>query len=312
MKSWQIGIIVGVVLLAVAGGGALFISNSADPAAATVNGVAVSETEVETQLTAIKEQQPQLFEGEAGKEQEDRYREQILTFLINAELIKQEAERVGIKVSDKDINDRLKEVRDLFPDKSQFEQALQEQNLNEEGLKEQIHEQLVSDQMMERVTKDIKITSKDRQDYYDQNTEQFVEPEQRRWSQIMVSKKADADKLLKEINEGADFSETAKSDSEDEQSAPNGGDIGWAGVSDFPPEISEAIDGLEIGEVSEVIASGDDAFLIFKYEEFKEEKQLEFSEVKDQIGEILKSNEQQEKFSELIERLNKEATITKA
>jgi len=311
MKAWQIGIIAGVVLIAVALGAAFFLTSASTPEVASVNGVDIPESQVEQQLSVIKQQQPQLFEGEGGAEQEVRYREQIVTFLINAELIKQEAERVGIKVSDKEIDKRFKQVRDLFPDKSQFEKALKDQNLTEEGLREQISDQLVADKMMKRVAKDIKVTGKDKKEYYKANKEQFVEPEQRLWSQLTVDDEKEADKILKELKDGADFAKTAKEKSTDKQTAAEGGDIGWAGPNDFPPEISEKTGSLEIGDISEVIKAGDGRFMIFKLRDFKEGKQLAYKDVEDQVAEMLVTNEQQAKFSELIDRLNEEAKIEK-
>ncbi len=312
MKTWQIGIIVGVVLVAAGLGAAFLLTGDSASAAATVNGVDIPESQVDQQLSVIKQQQPQLFEGEGGPEQETRYREQIVTFLINAELIKQEAKKVGIKVSDKDVDERVKQVKDLFPEKSQFEKALADQNLTEEGLRDQIYDQLVADEMMERVTKDIKVGAKEKKAYYDKNKEQFIEPEQRLWSQITVDDKKEAGKVLDELNDGADFAKTAKDKSTDEQTAAEGGDIGWAGPNDFPPEIGDKINDLEVGDVSEVIDAGDGKFVIFKLNDFKKEKQLAYKDVKDQVKEMLKTNEQQAKFGELIERLNKEATIKKS
>ncbi len=311
MKAWQIGIIAGGALIAVALGVVFFLTSESTSAAATVNGVGIPESQVEQQLSVVKQQQPQLFEGEGGKEQEERYREQIITFLINAELIKQEADRVGIKVTDKEIDKRFDQVKDLFPEKSQFEQALKDQDLTEEGLRDQISDQLVSDKMMERVTKDIKVTTKDKKKYYKENKEQFVEPEQRRWSQITLDNKKEADKVLKELEDGADFAKTAKEESTDKQTSVEGGDIGWAGPNDFPPEIGEKLNNLEDGDISEVIDGGDGRFMIFKLRDFKEGKQQSFKDVEEQVTEILETNEQQAVFSKLIDRLNKDAKIDK-
>lgn len=311
MKAWQIGIIAGGVLIAAVLGVAFFLTSESTSAAASVNGVDIPESKVEQQLSVIKQQQPQLFEGEGGKEQEERYREQIITFLINAELIKQEADRVDIKVTEKEIDKRFDQVKDLFPEKSQFEQALKDQDLTEDGLRAQISDQLVADKMMERVTKDIKVSTKDKKEYFKENKEQFIEPEQRLWSQITADNEKEADKVLKELEDGADFAKTAKAESTDKQTAAEGGDIGWAGPNDFPPEIGEKLNNLEVGDISEVIDGGDGRFMIFKLRDFKEGKQQSFKDVEEQVAEMLETNEQQAVFSDLIDRLNKDAKIDK-
>jgi foldase protein PrsA len=138
--------------------------------------VAISESEVAAQLKVIKEQQKQLFEGPDAEKNEQRYRSQIVDFLVNAELIKQEAERLGIKISDKEVDARLKQVKDLFPKKSEFTKALEEQGLTESELAGKIREQLVADEMMKRLAKDIKISEPDKKKYYEDNKDRFAQP----------------------------------------------------------------------------------------------------------------------------------------
>ncbi len=311
MKAWQIGVLAGVVLIAVAIGATFMLYGDSTKAAATVNGVAIPESEVEGQLAVIKQQQAALFEGPDGAEQEKRFREQVVTFLINGELIKQEADKLGIKVTDKEIDQRFKQVKDLFPDEKQFQQALQEQQMSETTLREQIGEQVVADKMMERVTKDIKVTKKDQKDHYQENKQQFIEPEQRHWRQILSKSKKDAESVRTELEDGADFAKLAKEKSTDEQTKNDGGDIGWAGVNDFPPEITDALKDVKVDELSKVIDVGEGQFAVFRLEGIREEKQLAYKDVSSQIEEQLKSDAQQAEFSKLIERLNKEAKIKK-
>jgi parvulin-like peptidyl-prolyl isomerase len=311
MKSWQIAVAAGVLLIAVGVGAVLYMHQST-PAAATVNGVAIPESDVEQQLAIIKDQQKDLFEGAAGKENEKRYREQILSFLINAELVKQEAERVGIKVPDKEVAQRLKQVKDLFPKKADFEKALKDQGLTEDELSGKIREQIVADKMMERVTKDVKISESDKKKYYEENRSQFAEPEQRHWRQIVSKTEKDAQDIKDQLDGGADFAELATKKSIDEQSAKQGGDIGLSSLSDFGPEISNDLKDLKLNEVSKVIKDGNGRFVVFRLEGINEGRQMKYDEVADQIEQILLRNAQQAKFSELMNRLNKEAKIEKS
>jgi peptidyl-prolyl cis-trans isomerase SurA len=58
-----------------------------------------------------------------------------------------------------------------------------------------------------------------------------------------------------EIIEDGDFEAIAIAVSEDPGSAVNGGDLGWTGPGMFVPEFEEAMNSLEIGEISEPFQS---------------------------------------------------------
>ena len=66
--------------------------------------------------------------------------------------------------------------------------------------------------------------------------------------------KQQLDDALKKIAEGEDFGELAKLLS-DGPTAPVGGDLGWSDPGSFVPEFEQAIDAIEIGEVSEPFRS---------------------------------------------------------
>lgn len=61
--------------------------------------------------------------------------------------------------------------------------------------------------------------------------------------------------LRERIIAGADFSELAKSHSEDRASAINGGDLGWVSPGQMVPQFEAAMDSLNPGEVSEPFQS---------------------------------------------------------
>lgn len=69
---------------------------------------------------------------------------------------------------------------------------------------------------------------------------------------ILVESEEDAKALLAEIENGADFSETAKARSTG-PSGPNGGDLGWFGAKDMVSEFAEAVQALEPGQVSQPV-----------------------------------------------------------
>lgn len=57
--------------------------------------------------------------------------------------------------------------------------------------------------------------------------------------------------IRERVLQGEDFAAIAAVTSQDPGSAPNGGDLGWAGPGTFVPEFEKQIESLEINEISE-------------------------------------------------------------
>ncbi|MDU9006617.1 foldase protein PrsA [Sedimentitalea todarodis] len=71
-------------------------------------------------------------------------------------------------------------------------------------------------------------------------------------SHILVETKEQADAIKAELDEGADFAETAKARSTG-PSGPNGGELGWFSDGQMVPEFQEAVSTLEAGQVSDPV-----------------------------------------------------------
>jgi foldase protein PrsA len=306
MNKWLM-VAVGAVLVGAVGIGVFLLSGS-NGAAATVNGVPIPQAEVEKQISLIKQQQGNLFEGPEGKEKEASFRQSILDYLIEAELIKQESENLGITVSDKEIDAKLDQVREIFSEEERFQQALKEQGLTLAELRDNMRDQTLVEKVIEHVTKDVKVSEKDIRDYFKANKADFADPEQKHWRQVVVEDKSKADELLGKLKDGADFTELAKSESIDELSREQGGDLGWVPVGAFPPDIEKELSGLGSNDLSSVI-KGQNGYQIFQLLEVKAARDYSFDEVKEQIEQTVMAERQRETFSAWMDKLKSKATI---
>ena len=95
------------------------------------------------------------------------------------------------------------------------------------------------------------------------------------------------EEILKEAREGADFAELAKQHSQDE-SAAQGGDMGFVGKGQLVPALDTALFALETGEVSEVLESAFGLHLL-KAVEKQEAGVRELEEAREEIVEALKN-----------------------
>lgn len=167
-----------------------------------------------------------------------------------------------------------------------------------------------------RYADQVEVTEEDLQYLYEDKKSEYLDPAQVRLSWIKKDKKTeavtkleelvlaeeekeqklpdtgkeDAQALLKRLDEGANFADLAKSDSTDEASAQNGGEIGWKQIQELEPEISKAVNLLEVGDYTNVIDT-DSGYYIVKLEEQKDARVKEFSEVRGLIEQEFRSEE---------------------
>ncbi len=163
-------------------------------------------------------------------------------FLIQSSEYQQEADKLGAKISDKDIEARLQQIKQQYygnpagqkkasqaqMDK-RYQQALKQQGFTDKEVRAGIKLQLIREKVFEKVTSDVKVSDADVKAYYDKNKKQYetpAQPESRDVRHILVKKKALADRLYAQLqaNPGK-FAKLAKQYSTDTSSAANGGKL---------------------------------------------------------------------------------------
>ena len=118
---------------------------------------------------------------------------------------------------------------------------------------------------------------------YDDNAELYTNPERRRAQHILVESEELAKDLLNQIKAGADFAELAKANSEDTSSSEDGGDLGFFERELMGAEFDEAAFAMNIGDVSEVVATDYGYFHIIKLTDIEPETMQSFDEVQEQL-----------------------------
>jgi foldase protein PrsA len=146
-------------------------------------------------------------------------------FLVQRAEFEDEAANMGIKVSDKKVDERISSLIKQFYGGSQkkYEDTIAAQGLTKETARGEIKAQLVSEELYKKVTGDVKVSDKEIKDYYDSNRSIYVQRESRDVRHILVTKKALADQLYAQLKAGGDFAKLAKKYSKDPGSAQNGG-----------------------------------------------------------------------------------------
>jgi len=148
-------------------------------------------------------------------------------------------------------------------------------------------------------------TNDDLQNLYDDNAELYTNSERRRAQHILVESEELANDLLKQINQGADFAELAKAKSEDSSSSEEGGDLGFFEKELMGAEFDEAAFAMNIGDVSDVVATDYGYFHIIKLTDIEAETMQAFNEVEEQLAALyIKNAKEKMLFSSLEEFIN--------
>jgi foldase protein PrsA len=189
--------------------------------------------------------------------------QQTLETLINNELIRQAAENAGVKVTAADIDNELDTIRKSFPTEDEFQQELTTYGMTLESLKKDLVSQVQLRKLLEPL---VKVTDVDIKKYYDDNLETLKTPEQVKASHILVATKAEADAILTELTNGADFAAKAKEKSTDTATKDTGGELELFAKGDKEEAIEKAVFALEIGGLSGVVEASD-GFHIYKLTE---------------------------------------------
>lgn len=291
---------------------------------AVVNGEKVSQTELDQrfeQLKAYNEMLGASFEGDAGQQSLAALEREALDSIIQEILIFQAAKKEGVKITDKEIEDFLSEVSQSFGDEEKYQEWLTSLKMTEKDFEHAVKYQLTGQKLFEKVTENVEITDANAKKYYEENKDLW--PKQVKVSHILIHVERDnvsqaeldegkrkAQDIIKQLNNGVNFAELAKNNSEDPGSAAQGGVLDIWFSADDPGLVSEFRDGAfkltKVGEYSKEPVLSEFGYHIIKLDGLKDS----YEDVKTEVKDYLLQNEKNKFFQEYMEKLNKNAEIT--
>ncbi|MFH0771445.1 MAG: peptidylprolyl isomerase [Candidatus Omnitrophota bacterium] len=285
--------------------------------AAVVNNDVITQADLDTALKSIMSEFEKKYSGAELKEKMQETRSELLNQMIEDELILQEAKRLGVKVEDSEIEERLGEVKSRFNSARDFETELEKALVSEDMLKKRYKDNIMMSKLVtHEIKENIIVTPVEINEYYEQHSKELESPESARVKTIMLHfDESDTEKLVKQkaedimrlISEGRDFSDLAKQYSQGPK-AGEGGDMGFIEKGQMREEFDKAIFGLKTGEISSPIKV-DTGYYIFKVEELKEGHPYSLEEIRGELENIIFRQKAEEKYKEWMKKLKKDAFI---
>lgn len=195
---------------------------------------------------------------------------QILDALILEQLQLEEAARYGMEVSDQQLNGTLQQVvaNNGMSTLDELSASLANDGLTLAHLREKIRRDMLLNQVQQGVVNSrIRVTEQEIDNFLASSDGKFATSPDYHLGHILISasssassedierSKEAAESLYQQLQDGADFGQLAIANSDD-QTALDGGDLGWRKLAQLPELFSDVVANLSVGEVSKPIRSG--------------------------------------------------------
>lgn len=270
-------------------------------------------------------------------------KERVTNELIVKALLEQEMAKRGIKVTNEDVDNAVKEIVDKVGSKEQLDAILKQNGMTSSQFRDDLKEEV----KMKKLAKELgssSVSDAEAKKFYKDNMSKFQHPDRVRASHILVAanpreieeviksdaknkslseaeikakvademkaKEAKANQLLADAKKNpAGFGKLAKDNSEDTTTAVKGGDLGFFAAKEMVPEFSKAAFSMKPNTVSDKVVKTQFGYHIIMVTDRAEAMTEPFEKVKNDIKAYLENQKQLELLDKLTESLKKKAKI---
>jgi peptidyl-prolyl cis-trans isomerase SurA len=257
----------------------------------------------------------------------------ILEDMINDEILIARAAGLQIAPTEEEIAKAVVEQRGQLTEEA-FTKQLSDRRITPEEFRQEVRRELIVRKVVEKEIND-KVTVSDAEitAFFEKNREQFnVKEQQYHLAQIVVNSQPNPQvvnrrgddattpeqaqrkvtMLTERLRTGDSFADLAVDFSEDPQSSPNGGDIGFVPQSRIdaaPPQLRQAVMAMKPGQVSTVNAGTQVTILALVAIQEPGQREISNPEVKDAIQQGLKDRRLQLMQNAFMSRVRNEAEV---
>jgi peptidyl-prolyl cis-trans isomerase SurA len=241
---------------------------------ATVNGRPIMQADLDRAYKlqlgdAAQQQQP-------SQEQADSLRLNVLRELIDEEIVEQRAAKMNLTATNEEVDAKLAEMKAPYTEE-QFQQRLKASNQTLDDVKHSLRRSLTINKLLNKeINSKITVTDADVASYYNQHKAEFnlletkyhlatiqvtsqpsPQPGNLQGSKATndVEAKKKIQALKNRLDSGEDFGTIASNWSEQPQTAPNGGEMGFIDESQLhtDPMVFAAVTKLRAGQITEIL-----------------------------------------------------------
>ncbi len=235
----------------------------------------------------------------------------IVDELIRQRILLREAARMGIEVTDAEVETQFTRARMDLGGPAEFEKKLREGNTSAETLKNDIRDALLAQKLDLSMQQAIPISEPEVREFFEKNRSGLIQDEIRA-RHILVETAAEAEEVLRLLTrERKDFAELARQRSKDTGSRERGGALGWFTRGRTVPEFEQAVFGLKPGRISGPVRTPF-GYHVIQVEEFRSAKNQTFAEHRDHVEGLLRGQKWQAQRDAWLGDLYRQAGVWKA
>ncbi len=286
----------------------------------SVNGEVIPEQAVQYELDRLVRFYSEHMAPDKVREQMDALRARACDQAIGAKLLMNEAERLDIRVSKDDVNERIDEMKENCGGEEGFAKQLADQGLTEAMVREGVTRGRKMDLLVEKITAEAAEPGEaEIEAHFEAHKEEYTRADRAQAQHILITSASDSDadkaaarsrieEIRTQVEDGADFSELAAAHSECPSGQRAGGSLGWFSRGMMVPEFDQAVFDMEIGALSEVIETQFGYHIIRKLGH-EAGGPASLDDAHDQVRDFLRHVHRGEVISAYVNDLKEKATI---
>jgi parvulin-like peptidyl-prolyl isomerase len=243
----------------------------------------------------------------AGTPEHNTLKFQAVQLLVQRAQFEQKATELGVQVTDKDVDERLKQIKEQYfgGDQKKYEEQLKEQGLTEEQVRRDLRANLIQEKLTAKVTSAIKVTDKEIEQHYKKNKDQYGQPASRDVRHILVPTRKQAVQIRSQLAAGGDFAKLAKKHSKDPGSAAQGGKL-TVSRGQTVPTFDKAAFSLGVNALSQPIKTTYGFHIIQPLSKVKPAATTPLTDVKESIKQQLLQTKKNDRMTAWFEETKKE------
>lgn len=202
-----------------------------------------------------------------------------LETMITNEIVKQEAEKAKVEVSEEDIDTEYENYINYYGGEESFNSMLQMYGMTADDIRKDIENSLLTEKV---IASTIEVKDDELKTYFDENAANYETSAEVAAKHILVETEEDAKSVLDRLNKGEEWDALAAEMSTDTSNKDKGGDLGFFGEGVMVEAFQTTAFAQEVGTISEPVQT-DYGFHIINVYDKKEAKAAVFEDVKDKV-----------------------------
>jgi peptidyl-prolyl cis-trans isomerase C len=299
-----------------------------DETAVTINGIAITEGQIEEQLKPQLAGVASRLPAELLSQYKKQIRQQTIEKIVVEQLLDEKVKANNIVITDEYVTTHLEQTGASQQPPLSLEDIkalIEARGQSFEQTKQRLKRGMAYEKLMEaQWGNQVSVTEQDARNYYEtEDPNQFKQPEQATASHILIKPdttdpntdpnkakekaRKKALQLLNQIRDGADFATLARANS-DCPSASNGGDLGTFNRGRMVKAFEEAAFKLKVGQVSDIVETRF-GYHIIKLTDRINAAVIPFEQIQNNIISMLEQQKMAEFAKQYVEQLKAKANI---